>query len=250
MSKLSKDLSAGTLHPRETVFTTGNIAVLNGEIIVPADGAASFALDLRGTFSGTIEVSGTIDGTNWTPIPVRPINTAAIAYVAAVAGTAAGVWVGKCAPYRSIRARCTAYTSGTFITFLAADTAPLDDTLQGTITTTLFTNTGAASAAVTATAAAPGAGLRQYVTFIEITRFASALLTAAAAPVVVTTTNLPGALAFSLPAEAAAQGTQVVMREDFAYPVAASAQNTAVTVVCPVATGVIWRATIGYYNAP
>ncbi len=255
MSKLSRDLttpSGGStvLHPRETLIVTGTLGALNAEIILPADGAASLALDIRGTFSMTIEIAGTVDGTNWTLIPVRPVNQAEIAYVAAVTGTTAGTWVGKCAPFRSIRARVTAYTSGSATTALTADTAPLDDTLQGMVTTTLGTAVGAAAAAVTLTLAAPGAGLRQYLTYLSINRFAAAVLTAAAAPVTVTTTNLPGSLAFSFAADAAALGTLDRWREDFAYPIAASAQNTAVTIVCPATTGVIWRVTAGYYIAP
>jgi hypothetical protein len=250
MAKISKDLSVGTLHPRETVFVSGTLGALNAEVIVPADGAASLSLDIRGTFSMTIEVAGTVDGVNWTLIPVRPINQASLQYVASIAGTTAGVWVGKCAPFRSIRARVTAYTSGAATTFLAADTAPLDDTLGGLSAPLFATNTGAAGAAVTLTIGAPGAGLRQYLTFIRILRSASALLTAGAAPVVVTTTNLPGSMAFSFGADAAAQGTDKIIAEDFAYPIPASAQNTAVTIVAPVTTGVIWRISAGYFIAP
>jgi hypothetical protein len=114
----------------------------------------------------------------------------------------------------------------------------------------LGTTTGAASAAVTLTLPAPGLGLRQYLTYIAIVRSASALLVPSAAPTVVTTTNLPGALAFTFGLDAAAQGVDKAIREDFAYPLAASAQNAAVTVVAPVVTGVIWRVTAGYYVAP
>lgn len=250
MAKLSRILTADNMHPREALWVTGNLGALNAEIILDCDGASTVSLDLRGTFSMTIEVAGTIDGVNWTLIPVRPLNLASLSYVAAVTGTAAGSWVGKCAPFRKIRARVTAYTSGTAIAFLVADNGVLDASLVGTVTPLVLTNTGAASAAVTLTLPAPGVGLRQYVTYLSINRFASALLTAAAAPVLVTTTNVPGTLVFSLPADAAAQGTMYPWREDFAYPIAANAQNTALTVVAPVATGVIWRLTAGYYVAP
>ena len=66
----------------------------------------------------------------------------------------------------------------------------------------------------------------------------------------VTTTNIPGALAFSFSAEAAAQGTLDRWREDFTYPIMTTAQNTATTIVCPITTNVIWRVTAGYYVAP
>lgn len=250
MAKLSKDLNAGNLHPRETIYGSGTLGALNAEVIVPADGAASLALDLRGTFSMTIEVAGSVDGVNYTLIPVRPINVASVQYVAAVTGTTAGTWVGKCAPFRFIRARVTAYTSGSATATLAADTTALDDTLQAMVSPLIVTSVGASAAAVTLTLPAPGAGLRQYLTYLSINRFATAVLTAAAAPVTVTTTNLPGSLAFSFAADAAALGTLDRWREDFAFPIASSALNTATTIVCPATTGVIWRVTAGYYVAP
>ena len=238
------------LHPREALTVTGNLGALNAEVIVDCHGCGSVSVDLRGTFSATIEIAGTIDGTNWTLIPVRPINMASKAYVAAITGAVPGIWVGACSGFKRVRARATAWTSGAATTTLCANIGQLDQTLGGMITPLGVTAVGAAAAAVTLTLPAPGAGLRQYLTRLSINRFASALLTAAAAPVTVTTTNLPGTLAFSLPADAAAQGTLYPWREDFAYPLAGSAQNTAMTIVCPATTGVIWRVTAGYYVAP
>ena len=250
MAKLSRDRSATTLHPREALLVTGNLGALDAEIVLACDGSATVALDLRGTFSMTVEVKGTVDGTNWELIPVRRLNAAAIGYVASVVGTTAGVWVGKCSQYQQVRARVSAYTSGTAIATLVASTSPLDDSLQGMVTTTLGTATGIAGAAVTLTIASPGAGLRVYLTYITIARFATALMTAAATPVIVTTTNIPGTLAFSIPANAEAQGAAFVIREDFAYPLAVSAQAAATTIVCPATPNAIWRVTAGYYVAP
>lgn len=250
MAKLSRDLASTTLHPREDIFAAATLGSLNAEVIINADGCSTVTIDMRGTFSLTIEVAGTIDGTNWTPIAMRPVNQAAKLYVATIAGTTAGVWLGAVTGYRQVRARVTAYTSGAAVTTLLASLSPFNDTNVDMITSTLGTTVGAAAAAVTLTLAAPGAGLRQYLTYLSINRFATALLTAAAAPVTVTTTNLPGSLAFSFGAEALPQGELDRWREDFAYPIAASAQNTAVTIVCPATTAVIWRVTAGYYVAP
>lgn len=250
MSKLSTDQRSGTLHPREAIFSTANLGSLNAETIIFSDGCSTVTLDLRGTFNLTVEVSGTVDGTNWTPIPMRPVNQAALAYVAAITGSAAGTWVGMCAGYRQVRVRVTAYTSGSATTTLAANTAAYDNLLFGPQTTGIGTTIGTAGAATTLTLTAPGVGLRHYLTYLAINRFATALLTAAAAPVAVTTTNLPGTLAFSFPAEAAAQGTIDRWREDFSFPIASSAQNTATTIVCPATTGVIWRITAGFFVAP
>lgn len=250
MAKLSKDLNTGNLHPRENIYTAGTLGALNAEVIAVADGASSVTLDLRGTFNMTVEVSGTVDGTNWVPIPMRPLNVASLLYVAAVTGSTAGVWIGACGGYRQVRARVTAYTSGSATATVMASTAAADTTLEAMITPSLGTNTGIAAAAVTLTLAAPGAGLRHYLTWLEIDRHATALLVAAATPVIVTTTNLPGSLAFSIPADAAAAGTVHRLQRDFAYPLAASAQNANTTIVCPGTTATIWRVTAGFYVAP
>jgi hypothetical protein len=250
MAKLSKDQVAGTLHPRETLFVSGSIGALNSEILLPADGCASVALDLRGTFNLTISVEGTVDGVNWTLIPMRPLNSASPAYVAAVSGSGAGIWVGSIYGFRQVKARCSAWASGTATAVLSASNAPVDQSLSGAITTTVATTVGTAAAATTLTIGAAGAGLRHYLTYLSINRYAAAVLTAAATPVTVTTSNLPGALAYSFEADAAALGTMIRFREDFAQPLAASAANTATTIICPATPGVIWRVTAGYYVAP
>lgn len=249
MAKLSKDNTVGTLHPRENLVGTGTLGAANAEVVIDCHGCATVALDLRGTFSQTVEVAGTVDGTNWVLIPVRP-QTGGI-YVLAVVGTASGVWMASCVGFTKVRARCTAYTSGGATATLLASNALFDDFAKnGGVTPTLVTSVGAAAAAVTLTLAAPGVGLRHYLTYLSINRFAAAVLTAAATPVTVTTTNMPGSLAFSFAADAAALGTIDRWREDFAFPLMVTAQNTATTIVCPATTGVIWRVTAGYYVAP
>lgn len=249
MTKLSRDLSAGVLHPRENLFIAGNLGALNAEVQAPCDGAATVSIDLRGTFSLTVAIQGTVDGVNWTLIPVRP-QTGGV-YVLGIVGTAPGVWMASCVGYAKVRAIVTAYTSGTAAAVLLASNGFFDDFAKnGGVTPLLGTVTAAAGVAATLTLAAPGVGLRHYITYLSINRFASALLTAAAAPVVVTTTNLPGSLAFSFAADAAAAGTLDRWREDFAFPLMTSAQNTETTIVCPLTALVIWRITAGYYVAP
>ena len=103
MAKLSRDLSTGTLHPRENIVGSGALGALNAEIVINADGASTVSLDLRGTFSLTVEVAGSVDGVNWTLLPVRP--GVGGSYAAAIAGTAAGAWVATCAGFAKVRAR-------------------------------------------------------------------------------------------------------------------------------------------------
>ena len=249
MAKITKDLSAGNLHPRENIFVTGALAALNAEISVDCDGAGTVILDLRDTFSGTFQVQGTIDGTNWVLIPVRPMHTGGT-YVSGIVGTTQGAWGASCAGFKKVRAIMTAYTSGSAIATLMVDNSSFSNELMGTVTPTLGTIVGASGAATTLTIASPGAGLRHYITYLRIVRYAAAVLTASATPVTITTTNLPGTLAFTMPADAATLGSVFAYQEDFSYPVVSSAQATATTIVCPATTGVIWRVTAGYYVAP
>ena len=248
MAKLSRDLSTGTLHPRENIAGSGTLGALNAEIVINADGASTVALDLRGTFNLTVEVAGSVDGTNWTLLAVRSITSGS--YVAAVAGTASGAWVAACAGFTRIRARVTAYTSGAATATLLAATGILDDRLLGEVSSNAATITAAVSTAATLTLTAPGAGLRHYITGLRIERHAAALLTAGATPALITTTNLPGALAFSIPVEAAAQGSVYEKVLDPVRAIMAAAQNTATTIVAPLTTNVIWRISATFYVAP
>ncbi len=249
MAKISKDLSAGTLHPRESQFATGTLGNLGSEVTVAADGAASVSIDVRGTASLVLEVAGSVDGINWTVIPMRPFAWNSSSYFTYFSSAFVGVAAGKCGPFRWVRARVASYTSGSVNVCLLADTAPMDDRFEK-ITPLMATATGAASAAVSLTLPNPSSGLRHYLTYLSIDRFAATALTAATTPLTVTTTNLPGSLALTVGAGAAAQGTIDSRREDFAYPIASTSISTTTTIDCPATTGVIWRVTAGYFVAP
>jgi hypothetical protein len=249
MGNLAKIFSTGNQHPRENFRATGILGAANAEVIIDCDGCASVALDLRGTFSATFEVSGTVDGINWTLIPLLPVNQASRIYLSAITGSVVGAWEGALSGFWKVRVRCAAYTSGSATAALSASIASLGDTFRN-LTSLLVTTTAAVATAATLTLAAPGAGLRQYLSFLRLERHAAATLTAAATPTIITTTNLPGSLAFSVPVEAAAQGSVYEKQFDFNAPLAASAQNTAATVVAPITTGVIWRLTAGYFVGP
>lgn len=250
MAKLSKDLAAGTLHPRETLFASGSLSSLGAELIVAADGAASVSLDVRGTSSLMLEVAGTVDGINWIPIPVRPIGQTTISYMLNTYAGFAGILIGKCSAFRQVRVRVISYVSGLAQVTLAADTAPLDDDVLSTMTTGVMTIVGAAGAAVTLSVPAPGNGMRNFITYVSINRFAAAALTASATPVTGTSTNLPGNPAFTLPADAAAQGSMITQREEFNPPLPSVSQGSSTTIILPATPNVIWRASAGYYAAP
>lgn len=250
MGKLSRDFRPGNLHPRENYGASASLN-LGGELIIDCDGCSSFLLDLRGLFNGTIEVSGcsTVDGATYTAIPIVPVNTNSRSYVATATGSAAGVWEGKCAGYTKIRARCTAFSSGPILVNLIASNGVLDDSLNRSTTQSVITTTVAVGVSAVLIFP-PATGLKHYLTFLRFIKFAAAALTPAVSPVVITTSNLPGSLAFSLPADGAAQGTEFVYLEDYTQPIAASFQNTPTTITAPATPNIIWRLTAGYYVAP
>lgn len=249
MSKLSKDLSSGVLHPRENIFDTGSLAALNAEVVVGADGSATVGLIVTGTYVGTLTVEGSLDGSNWDVIPIKPVNAGGI-YVLTLASAAVGRWQGPCSPFAFVRVRMSAFTSGSANVRLSTDIGISELLVFPKAAELAVTVTAAIGVAATLTIPAAGAGLFHYITRLQVQRFAGAVLTPAATPVLVTTTNLPGARVLSFPAEAAAQGTIYSEIIEPSQPLRSSAANTATTIVCPATTGVIWRVTADYYVAP
>jgi hypothetical protein len=113
-----------------------------------------------------------------------------------------------------------------------------------------ITATGAANAAVTLTIPAAGVGLFHYITCIWIIRTATAAL-AGTATLVVTTTNLPGTMAFSFGNAMLAGGTQKDLELDLSHPLKSSVANTNTTIVAPVpGAAVLWRLNVFYYTGP
>ena len=107
----------------------------------------------------------------------------------------------------------------------------------------------AAAAAVTLTIPAAGAGLFHYIDVIEITLYATAARTGAAAPVTITSTNLPAALSWLLPT---AQAIGAIDRQAYTgdRPLRSAAANTATTIVAPAVTGGIVQIKVAYSVGP
>jgi len=236
--------------------STATLAAINAELVhdVNGDESAVVFLNGTGTFNATYEVSGSPDGVNFYPLvcypyapgslggtlpqPGQPIYTEAV-NVAAVQRMLCCAVGGL----QKIRIRLTAYTGGSGAVTINSDAcASISPYVRDQRGATLaVTATGAASAAVTATLPAV-AGLRHYIDRVSVLRSATAALTAAATPVVVTTTNIPGTPAMTFGSDAGGIGLDKEVVLDFGGAgMATSAINTATTIVAPVYTGVIWR---------
>lgn len=113
------------------------------------------------------------------------------------------------------------------------------------ITFTALVNTGA-----TATLPAPAAGLFHYITSVQLVKLYAALGVASAAGVVVTSTNLPGGLAWTTEQAAGALGTApTVINYAPTTPLKASAAAVATTFVAPAQLQTIWRWNVTYFTA-
>jgi hypothetical protein len=117
--------------------------------------------------------------------------------------------------------------------------------------TSLQTITAATGTAATLTIAAPGAGLFNYITYLEIMEYYTAANAALAAPIVVTSTNLTGAAAWSQDGQAGVIGKAFYNTYPYGFPgIKSTAAATATTIVAPLLVGVIWRVTAAFYVAP
>ena len=111
---------------------------LNADLVPSTDvsGYSTFALQILGTFVGTLTLQGSNDNTNFTPVygtwvnNTQPVNTM----------TTTGMITGSC-NFRYFRVRMTAYTSGTATGTLELKTVPFAPTnilaqVSGSVTST------------------------------------------------------------------------------------------------------------------
>ena len=113
--------------------------------------------------------------------------------------------------------------------------------------TLTVTATSASGVAATLTLPAVAAQFH-YITSIDILIYATAARTGAAAPVVVTTTNITGSPAFTFETAQAIGTNTPVQGYNLTTPLKSAVVNTATTIVAPIATAGIWRITVTYFT--
>ncbi len=237
------------------------LAAVNAELVHPVNGdnsATIFIGSAGTTLNATYNVQGTIDGTNYfdllaysygaastggaLPQPGQPLVSEA---VNVVMQRALCVSVGG---LQALRIRLTAFTAGTCQVTINSDDCDsispyVRDQKAGTL---MWSQTAAAGVGIAASLPAVP-GLRHYIDRITVIRSATAALTPAATPVLVTTTNIPGNLVLTFGQDAAGAGIDREQTFDFGSAgMAASAINTATSITCPAYVGVIWRINASY----
>lgn len=255
---------------------SGTLNALNAAVTLAIGGykGASWVIS-AGTFVGTILAEQSFDnGTNWTnawiDAPSTGVVSAGVAFGSSNTLQQNSLKVDLGATH--VRMRVSVFTSGTanstiFASYVdepsiytyAKDPAGvirpiLCDTLGNLSTSdipiSLIVSTTAATGVIVTNTLPASAGNFHYISAIEITKYFTAANAASATPLVVTTTNLSGSLAFSFGQPLGTIGTSETRIVTLANPLKSSVVNTATTIVCPATTGIIWRVNTFYYTAP
>lgn len=82
-------------------------AVLN----IGVSNCGGVAIQLTGTWAGTVSFEATVDGLTWVAFNMVPSNSA----TAASSSTGNGAWSANCAGFNAVRARFSTATSGTVL---------------------------------------------------------------------------------------------------------------------------------------
>lgn len=261
-----KNLLGAFVPVRERREITGNLAAVNQELIMPLNGDANVLIYvLSDLFVGTLEFTGACDTGPSLYFPVQafsysvgctggaiPLAGQPMLLDPLVAANLTRVYSVPASQLKSLRVRASAYTSGNCTLYMVSDVNDSLNTILKDQSPATLGLTVTAAVGVAATATLPAvAGLRHYIDSIQIVRSATAALTAAAAPVLVTTTNLPGNPIFTFGSDVAGIGLDKEARLDCGSGgFAAFALATATTVVCPAYVGVIWRVNVLYHLGP
>ena len=241
--------------------TTGSIAAINAEVVHDVDGDESVVIFLNGTgtFNATYIVEGSPDGVEYFSLLTYPYAPASLGNALPQPGqplfaetvNAATVKRMLCAAVgglQKIRVRLSAYASGTCAVNINSDTcASINPYVRDQKSSTLIVSQTAAVGVANSVSLPAVPGLRHYIDFISVTRSATAALTASATPVLVTTTNIPGAPVITFGSDAGGIGVDVERKLDFgAGGMAATTVGATTTIVCPAYAGVIWRVNVAY----
>lgn len=94
----------------------GEIDAAADAVALDVSGAGAVGIQLTGTWTGTIEFEGSVDGGTFVALNMIPSNSA----TAATSATGNGAWSANCGGYRRVRARASAWTSGTAVVTLSS----------------------------------------------------------------------------------------------------------------------------------
>lgn len=92
----------------ETLTTHGVLSAAGQDVRLGLAGMGGVAIQIQGTFTGTITFEATVQGQAFAPFRVVPSDSS----TAVTTATAPGLWTGSTVGYLVVRARMSAFTSG------------------------------------------------------------------------------------------------------------------------------------------
>lgn len=91
--------------------TSGTLGAAEAAVTALCADSDSIAIQVSGTFTGTITFECSVNGTNWVALAMKSSSQAALATLVTTT-TAAGVFTVSTVGIQNVRARMSAYTDG------------------------------------------------------------------------------------------------------------------------------------------
>ncbi len=104
----------------DNLSTSGVLSGLEQEVPFELAGLGGVAIQIQGSFTGTISFEATVQGYEYAPFRVTPSDSS----TATEDATAPGLWTGSTVGYLRIRARMSAYSTGRATVFFRAILPP------------------------------------------------------------------------------------------------------------------------------
>lgn len=225
----------GTANQLNAPSMTGP-GILASTASIQAQDIDSVSVQIGAGLVGTLVFEQSNDAVTWDVCLLLPVANTAVQPISTVANPAFALYTGPCAG-KYFRVRCSAYTSGsTSIVIAGYDNLPNPIAvapgggLPASATAKIATSGNVANAAANATLAAPGVGLKNYLSGFEVT---GAGATAGAAVTVTITGLLGGTISYTYVAATGATVANQPLIVEFSPPLPASGNNVAIAVQCP-----------------
>lgn len=106
--------------PRVAADLTSTTCPGSGCVTLAVGGMGAVAVQLAGTFTGTVQFEASVDGRTFTSLNMLPITGA---QTAVTSSTAAGIWAAQVGGLSIVRVRVSAYTDGTVNVTIQAATS-------------------------------------------------------------------------------------------------------------------------------
>lgn len=101
----------GTLFTVQGTITSASAGAVGNEVGIHSPDANSVSIDIRDTYSGTLQFEGTINSIDYFSIPVVPANASDTSGTV-TSTTSTGQWIANVAGLRTFRVRASALASG------------------------------------------------------------------------------------------------------------------------------------------